>query len=299
MLIYRLLISSFSILLVIVAIGGLVLGAISPTARTQFTDRLAASLPGGTGQEVIGAVTSRLAQSAGILLVVSVALAAYTGSQLFLALERCFDIIFRVTGRRGFRRHLMAIGMLLLYAVLVPLVLMASIVPSAVLALLRSTHIALLANPLTVFLLQAAGILIAGLAAMVLFGAIYAVVPNRPLRPKEVWKGTLAASLLLLVANAIFPIYISVILKPQNRGSIAGLLVVILVYYFFQAYILLLGAEINAWHYGFEKPVGSLDAVMEQAQSLSDAGKWPVPERARRLVIGDESLPLDDNVVSV
>jgi len=274
MLTYSLVTSAFSLLLVLIAIGGLILGAISPAAQQELVNRIGTSLPVSNGSQVVGAVTRRLTQSAGILLIVAVALAVYSGSRVFVKMEKSFDIFFRVQGRRGLQQNIMAVGMMLLYALLVPLVLATAIVPPALLAILRSVNAQVLSGPLIGLLLQVVGLAVSVLVALILFGAIYVVVPNRPLRPKEVWKGTLVAAVLLMLDNALFPLYISVFLKPENRGSIIGLLVVILAYYYFQSLIVLLGAEVNAWAYGFQQPLGPLDAVVEQAQRLSDIGRW-------------------------
>src|SRR5262249_38222276 len=132
----------------------------------------------------------------------------------------------------------------------------------------------LLSGPIIGLLLQLVGLAVSVLVALVLFAAIYVVVPNRPLRPKEVWKGTLVAAVLLMLDNALFPLYISVFLEPENRGAIIGLRIVILASYCFQSTIALPGSDVNAWACGVQQPRGTLDAVAEQAQKLSDAGKW-------------------------
>jgi YihY family inner membrane protein len=274
---YRLLLSAFSILLVILAISGLILGALSPSAQAALNARLATSLPLQNGQEVVRAVTSRLAQSAGLLFIIALAAALYSGSRFFVTLEKCFDLIFRVHGRRGLARNLMAMAMLLLYAVLVPLVLIASLVPTTLRHWLQSLPVPVLHSPVVGFGFQVLGLAISALIGMVLCGAIYIVVPNLPLRVREVWKGTLVAAVLLLLANLLFPVYVALFLKPQNRGTVIGLLVVILAYYYFQAFIFLLGAEVNAWDSGIRQPVGSVDVVMEGAQQLSLHGAWHVP----------------------
>src|SRR5262249_7916992 len=127
MLTYSLLTSAFSLLLVIIAIGGLILGAISPSAQPQLVQRIGSSLAVSTGSNVVGAVTRRLTQSAGILLIIAVTLAIYSGSRVFVKMEKSFDVFFRVRGRRGIQQNVMAIGMTLLYAALVPLVLVTTV----------------------------------------------------------------------------------------------------------------------------------------------------------------------------
>src|SRR5262249_30918756 len=114
MLTYSLLTAAFSLLLVIIAIGGLLLGSISPASQQELVHRIGTSLPVSNGASVVGAVTKRLTQGAGLLLIIAVALAVYSGSRVFVKLEKSFDIFFRVQGRRGLQQNVMAIGMMLL-----------------------------------------------------------------------------------------------------------------------------------------------------------------------------------------
>jgi hypothetical protein len=67
-------------------------------------------------------------------------------------------------------------------------------------------------------------------------------------------------------------------------------LVVILFYYFVIGYILLIGAEVNSWVHGLRQPLGSLDGVMQEAQSLSEQGKWQVVD-AKTPVAEADMLP--------
>ncbi len=263
MLAYYLLLSVFPILLVIIAIGGLILGSISPANQAQLESSIVGILPPGTGPAVVAGATRNLNQSAGLLLVVGIVVALFTGSRLFINIENCFGIIFRLRGRDMLRQNLMAIGMLLLYTVLVPIVLLASLVPAAVLELLDIGS----TNPLAGFVIQAAGIAAAVATAIVLFGAIYVVVPNRPVRIREVWKGTVVAGVLLVLYELLFPIYMSRFLRPQNYGSAAGFAVVILVFFYYLAFILLLGAEINSWASGQRQSAGKLNEIMHEVQA--------------------------------
>lgn len=266
MLAYVFLTSIFPILLVIVAIGGLILGVVSPEARATLETNIANGLPGGAGGfggNLVKAATRNLNQSASALLIIGVVIAVVTGSGLFVSLENVFGVIFRLRGRDMLHQRLMAIGMLLLYAILIPIIILASIVPPAVLGALGIGN----SNPVGAFLIQAAGIAVAFVVAALLFGAIYVVVPNRPVRFSEVWKGTLVAAALLVVYEIIFPIYESMFLHPNNYGAVVGFAVVILAFFYYLAFILLLGAEVNSWATGQRQTAGPIDAILHEVQA--------------------------------
>lgn len=266
MLAYVFLTSIFPILLVIVAIGGLILGVVSPEARATLETNIANGLPGGAGGfggNLVRAATRNLNQSASALLIIGIVIAVVTGSGLFVSLENVFGVIFRLRGRDMLHQRLMAIGMLLLYAILIPIIILASILPPAVLRALGIGN----DNPVGGFLIQAAGIAVAFVVAALLFGAIYVVVPNRPVRFSEVWKGTLVAAALLVVYEIIFPIYESMFLHPNNYGAIVGFAVVILAFFYYLAFILLLGAEVNSWASGQRQTAGPIDAILHEVQA--------------------------------
>jgi uncharacterized BrkB/YihY/UPF0761 family membrane protein len=100
-----------------------------------------------------------------------------------------------------------------------------------------------------------------------LLAAIYVVVPNRPVRVGEVWKGTLVAAALLVLYSLLFPIYESKLLHPSNYGSLAGFAIVILVFFYYFGFIVLIGAEVNSWASGQRATGGDLPAILHEVQA--------------------------------
>ncbi|HKW21348.1 MAG TPA: YihY/virulence factor BrkB family protein [Ktedonobacterales bacterium] len=305
---YNFLMSIFPILLALLAIAGFILNTISPGSEQQLINAIAGALPGGasgTGGVIVKVALTNLQRQAGVLFVVGLVMAIFTGSRLFVTIENCFGIIFRLRGRNLIRQNIMAIGMLLLYIVLVPIVFLASIVPSAIVGALHANGAA---TGFAGVLIHLVGLLVAFLVALVLFAAIYIVVPNRPVHFYEVWKGTLIAAVLLVLYELVFPIYQSIALKSNSYGSVAGFAIVILVFFYYLAVILLLGAEINSWASGQRETAGDIAAIVHEVQAhnttLGAAGPtagmpqedkqhhkgaraMATPERARRHEHGD------------
>jgi membrane protein len=264
---YNFLMSIFPILLALLAIAGFILNTISPGSEQQLVNAIAGALPGGasgTGGVIVKVALTNLQRQAGVLFVVGLVMAIFTGSRLFVTIENCFGIVFRLRGRNVIRQNIMAIGMLLLYIVLVPIVFLASIVPSAIVSALHANGAA---TGFVGVLINLGGLLVAFLVALVLFTAIYMVVPNRPVHFSEVWKGTLIAAVLLVLYELVFPIYQSIALKSNSYGSVAGFAIVILVFFYYLAVILLLGAEINSWMSGQRETAGDIAAIVHEVQA--------------------------------
>ena len=91
--------------------------------------------------------------------------------------------------------------------------------------------------------------LIALLSATLLFGAHVCVraLPAAHWRTwGPNWKGTVVAAALLVLYEGLFPCT-PTSAHADNYGTIAAFAVVILVFFYYLAFILLLGAEVNSW----------------------------------------------------
>ena len=78
---------------------------------------------------MIEAVIINLKNSAGILLVIGLVTAFFAGTRLFIVLENCFSIIFRLPSRNVIWQNIMAFGMLALYLLLIIALLLISLIP--------------------------------------------------------------------------------------------------------------------------------------------------------------------------
>jgi YihY family inner membrane protein len=264
---YNFLMSLFPILLVLLAALGFVLGEQAPDVLAQVEQAVERAVPGG-GQ-VVQAVSNQLANSAGLLLVVGVVTSIFAGSRLFIVLENCFGIIYRLRGRDFVHQNLMACGMLVIYLLLATVMILASAVPSALLPLLDryfpsdALHLLTLALSTLVF----------GISAFVLVGVIYLVVPNRRVRLGEVWPGTVLATLLLLLYEGLFPTFVSVFVHPGTYGAVVGFAIVSLLFFYYLAFILLGGAEVNAWIAGRRQMSGDIAAVLQDVRAQGAEGR--------------------------
>src|SRR5262245_44886385 len=267
---YTLLFAVFPLLILVLAITGFILRNIAPGTETLVTDNIVRALPAGIGSVIVEVVSARLKASADWLLVVGLVTAVFAGSRLFITLENCFGIVFRLRSRNPIRQNRMAFLLLLLYLVLLPLFLMTFLLPSGVERLIDPTG----RDAVGTTIVTVVGFVVAFVAATLLFALMYAFIPYRKrfwrqLRPN--WRGAMIAALLLLLYELLFPLYANLVLNPANYGTIAVFAVVILAFFYYLAFILLLGAEINSWAAGQRETATDLPGILHAVQAHGSA----------------------------
>src|SRR3989440_3425975 len=232
---YNLLMAIFPIALAILAILGFVLGSLSQTEYTHVKTQLLTVLP-VSSQGIVDGATNQLAKSSTILAIVAVVLSLFNGSRLFILMEGIFGIIYHVRHRTFIKQNLMAIGMLILFIILIPIMAFASALPAVVLSILpRSSVLPFLGGIL--------GVLI---ASYILFQAIYMVVPNQHISFRNSWLGALVAAIALDIYLTLFPLYVQHFLASGPAASL-GAAIFLLIFFYYFAIILLIGAEVNAF----------------------------------------------------
>jgi YihY family inner membrane protein len=243
MLAYNLLMSIFPIALALLAIIGSILGH---NLNTTILNDIQHLLPPSVSPNVIVNIINKLNSISGILGIIAVVLAIFFGSRLFIVVENCFDIIYRVRPRTFLPQNIMAILMLLLFIIIIPIMVFTSSAPTLVLSVLQQAPLA----PLKAVLRLAPVIYLAGigggvLSSFILFIAIYTAVPNRRISFRHSWLGAITASVALELYLLFFPFYASHFLTGY-AGQV-GFAAILLVFFYYFAVILLLGAEVNAY----------------------------------------------------
>lgn len=263
---YNLLMTVFPILLVLLAVAGVIIGNLSPSAERAFEQWIAAAFPGQIGEAIVHSLVATLTQSVSVLLLVGLVGAFIAGSRLFITLENCFGIIFRLRGRGVVAQNAMAVGMLLLYLVLVPVVFLGSLIPPLLTAILpKQGHSA---GAQWLFAVARPAVSVAVTALVV--GITYIFVPNRPIHRsiwRETWPGAGAAGALLLLYQAFFPWYQEHFVHVDNYGSLGAFAIIILLFFYYLGLILLLGAEINSWAAGQRETASDLPGMLHAIQA--------------------------------
>ncbi len=242
---YNLMLAMFPILIALISILGFTLGRLDPSIVANIQTQIGKIFPGVAGGQIVKSAIAQLNKSATILLILAILTAIFGGSRLFIVIEQFLDLVYHVRPRTLLRQNLVAIGMLLLFVVLIPLMVAASSASAIVVSL--ATLIPFLnQNATAATLISTIGGIISGIIVnFILFEAIYFVMPNQKISWRNSWRGALVASVLLEIYLFAFPFYTSHFLKGY-AGVIGGGIILLLFFYYF-AVILLLGGEINAF----------------------------------------------------
>lgn len=230
------------LLLIVISMAGLVFG--EDAARGEIQAQLQ-GLMGDSGAGAVQAVLASVREPAKGLTatVVGLVLVFIGATTVFAELQGAMDRIWRVASSQRqsgwfllVRARLLAFGMILAIGFL----LIVSLVTSATLAAMgRRWDTAFgawrgwveVGNAVVGFLLVAA-----------MFGLIYKVMPRVRVLWRDVWLGAVLAALLFTLGKVLISIYIGRSGVASGFGA-AGSLVVVLLWVYFSAQILLIGAE--------------------------------------------------------
>lgn len=241
---YNLLTAIFPIALALLSILGLLLSGLDAHAQDMLIASIQSSFPTAVSSpDIAKTILHQLAKASGILGIIAILGAIFGGSRLFILLEGLFDLFYRLPQRTFLRQNIMAIGMLLLFIVLLPIMILASSGPALVLSILKNTPLSLIPGSGLIFGLG--GILGSLLVTWILFQAIYMVVPNQKISFRNSRLGAIIAAVLLQIYLTLFPLYAARLLNGYV-GQV-GFVIILLAFFYYFAVILLLGAQINAF----------------------------------------------------
>jgi membrane protein len=262
------------ILVVAIAIGGLVFGA--EAVRGEIVGQIE-GLIGHEGGKAVQSMlegaahrgSSVLASGAGIF---TFFLGA-TGA--FLELQAALDTIWRVKPKEdtSFIRALV-MQRLISFSLVVALgfLLLTSLLVSAALAAIHNY----LGSTFTglVVLWEALNVVVSLGVITLLFALIYKVLPDVKLAWREVWVGALVTAGLFTIGKLVIGLYLGTASIATTYGA-AGSVLVILVWVYYSAQIILLGAEFTRAYverYGRRPPPEDF-AVREKAGKSGGTGK--------------------------
>lgn len=246
-------------------------------------------------QQTIDLALRQLNKNAGFFLIIAILLAVFGGSRLFVALEGCLNIVYRVRPRPFLRQNLMALGMLLLFVALVPIMVFVSAMPTVILSFLSSNPAlksipffsAVAGSPFVTYL---AAILTSILVGFLLFEAIYFVVPNQHISWRNSWVGALVAAIALVLFLTLFPLYIRYSLG--NYTGQLGFAVILLLFFYYFAVILMLGAEVNAFFREGVRPLPNDLATF--VSTMGGKLNRDIPENEAELHVNTQPTELAD-----
>lgn len=251
--------------ILLLAIVGWILGGLDHQAYNQVVNHVANSLPKEFAtQQALSSAANKLRSASAGLAILAVITSLFFGSRLFTLMEACFDLIYHVPPRSQGKKNLMAIIMTVVSVVLIPVLVLASVIPGQVVAFLQHTAI----NPNSSATYNVVGIISSLVVSFILFVVFYAVVPNNQglarTRIRTSWRGAAVAAVLLQIFLLLFPLYVRLFTNGYV-GQLAFALV-LLVFFYLVAVAILLGAQVNAF---FVKHIGPYNADLITRSSRS------------------------------
>ena len=240
---YNLLLSIFPLALLALFIAGRVLES-GDLERSVLQDLqgLFPAASENTLTEALDNVRDSSTQFGVIALIASI----YIGASFWGSLDTAFCRIYHVRCRTWLEQKRFALAML----VVVLLFMAATVAVPTLQSLLRSS-----ADDLPFGLSEVDGVifgvsLAAGLLLLFLILClIYVTVPNRTLPWRAIWPGALAATVAIGIVDLVFPTYLSTVSTVARFGTTFVFVVIVLIWFYALAIILLGGAVINAMRF--------------------------------------------------
>jgi membrane protein len=230
------------ILIIAVAIAGTVYGP--DAVRGQIVGEIS-GLIGQQGAEAVQSILQSAHQNrtGSLAVVIGTITLILGGSGAFLELQHALNTIFRVKTdpkKSGLER--LVLSRLRSFGVVVSigfLLLVSLLVSAALTALSSRIQRTPVGGPVV---LQAINMVVSLAVMTLLFGLIYRLLPDVRLAWRDVWTGAFVTSLLFSIGKFLIGLYLGHSGVATSYGA-AGSIVVLLVWVYYSAQVILLGAE--------------------------------------------------------
>jgi membrane protein len=171
----------------------------------------------------------------------------WLGSTLFSAVGRAMNQVYGVPDRPPLHQRLRGLIGVLAFALLFIASVIAAIVPTVVLGIdQHSAPLDLADLPVFRGLYQLLSYVVAVVTSMVMFGLIFRLAPAAGQRVADIVPGAVVIGLAFVVLVQVFPFYLRIVNGWNLIGGTAGLLSLVLLWFYLLAHLLVLGAYINA-----------------------------------------------------
>ncbi len=232
------------LLIIVIAIAGLVFG--QEAAQGHILSQVSGLIGEEGGRAVQAMLESARQPGPGIVAGgIGLILLIIASTGVFVQLQESLDTIWRVVAKPGrgilgiLRDRLLSFLMVIVAGFL----LLVSLVLSAALAALGKFFSYLLPVPEAV--LQGVNFLVSFAVITLLFAMIYKILPDAKISWSDVWIGAAVTSLLFSLGKFMIGLYLGKSSVGSAYGA-AGSLVIILVWVYYSAQILLYGAEFTS-----------------------------------------------------
>jgi membrane protein len=230
------------LLILIISVAGLVFGHDAATNRLQpEIEHYVGKQAAAQIQEMLKSL--ELSGKSGIAVVVSVITLLVGASSIFLEIQDSLNIIWRVKAKpkRGWVKMLQ--NRFLSFSLIISLgfLLLASLAINIVITAL-SAQITRFLPSVTKLIIQGINLGLTLIVISTLFGIIFKFLPDVKIKWKDVRSGAIFTAILFMLGQYLISLYIGYTAQGSTYGA-AGSLIVILVWIYYTAAILYIGAE--------------------------------------------------------
>jgi membrane protein len=265
---YRFFLAMFPFFIFLAALGGFVSDAAGVQDPTQeVMDLLGEGLPADARSVIEGQLRSVVDSRNGSLLTISIVAALWAASSGIGSLMRKLNRIFDVEETRPmWKKYAIAVGLTLLGAGMLVLAFVLFFV-GQVYGVKIADEIGL--EGTTADLLPLARWPLVILMVMVAAALLYWLAPDAKIPFRWISPGAIAFTIAWLAASYLFGVYVSNFGNYNATYGALGGVVILLIWFYLTAFLLLLGAEINAL---LVKEVSDVPLAGETAKGPEDSG---------------------------
>ncbi|MFW5942633.1 MAG: YihY/virulence factor BrkB family protein [Chloroflexota bacterium] len=215
---------------------------VSDQVQTQVTSFVVEAVRGGGGEALRTMIETADQPGGGaIATIVSLATLAFSATGVLVQLEQALNRMWEIAEEdKGFVEKARERLSSLLIVLVLGLFLLISTVASTLVNAFAETLVDVL--PVGVWVVQLINVLVSVMLLTVLFGAALKVIPNAIVEWSDVWLGAAVTAVLFIIGQYVISFYLGRS-APGSAYGAAGSIVALLVWIYYSALILFLGAE--------------------------------------------------------
>lgn len=187
---------------------------------------------------------STVGQNAGTISLISFLILCWFGTTLLESIGHAFFQHYGIPRQRTLRLRFVGLALIMALTVL----LVVTVIVSSIVTSLSSEFATLLGVNVRVrsLSLQLVTMLTGYILIFALLWALYWLIPDAELRPRDTWPGALLAATLFIGALQLFPLYLR--FRPASlSGTAFSFIFLVTTWLYLLAHILLLGNALNAY----------------------------------------------------
>jgi membrane protein len=227
-------------------------------------------VPQQSAGPIVDALKGVREASAAPIGVIALLLLLFSGSSFFSNMASVFDQTYHVQSRN----FIMQRGVSILMLIVATLLLVTSTLAASVSSLVGNVSFVLPVGPI---LARSLGLSVSILSAFVLFLLIYKILPNAKQGWRDVLPGSILSSVLLFAISQIFPLYLT-LFPPNQAYAVFGVFLVFTFWLYLLGFVLVLGAELNAF---LQEPARSV--ALAEATTAAQQGQAAYDQQTGRV----------------